>query len=268
MLKLAVIGAQALLGRELVEVLEAHECSVLPLASGHIGKQEEEEGDQVVFAPDPSLLENLDLVILADTPLNNEILDGFAGRILDLREGDVAIGESLPLTGSWPKGVTRLKGRPALEQVLAMVPKLVEGITDLSGVHLSSVARLGDRGVHGLANQSQAILEGQKPDESILGYRAAFEAIPQKPKGNLVEVRIPTFHGDLIILNLKGNLKVLDTPDHVTLVNTPPTSREVAVTNKLLAHYTSATDVSATLILGFDPILWGVLQPVLRILEL
>ena len=268
MLKLAVIGAQTLLGRELVEVLETRECSVLPLAVGPTTPQDE-EGDLVAFAPDPALLEGLDLVILADTPQDSEMLNDFPGRILDLRDGDAAVGEPLPLTGSWPSGIKRIKGRPALEQVLAFLPNLVDGITDLSGVYLCSVACLGERGVQGLAAQSRAILEGAEPDETLLGYRAAFEAVPQAPRGNLTEVRVPTFHGDLLILNLRGNLKVKETPKNVRWLDKPPTSREVAVTNMLLAHCAAGpANQGATLTLGFDPALWGVLQPIMRLLEL
>jgi hypothetical protein len=267
-LKIAIIGAQALLGRELAEVLENFDCSVLPLAAGPTSRQDE-EGDIVVFAPEPALLEGLDMVILTDTLINPEILDNFKGSILDLRDGDIATGEPFPLSGTWPKGAVRLKGRPALEQVLATVPALVDGVASLSGVHLRSVASFGDRGIKGLADQSRAILAGVDPDTSLLGYRAAFEAVPQTPKGNLVEVRIPTFHGDILILSLQGNLKQKDAPKNVQWMDTPPTSREVAVTHHLLAHYAQgATEQSATLTLGFDPILWGALQPVLRLLKL
>ncbi|MCL1908818.1 MAG: hypothetical protein FWG12_05565 [Holophagaceae bacterium] len=267
MLKLAVIGAEALIGRELTQVLEAHECSVLPLATGPISQQEE-EGDFVVFAPEPTLLEGLDMIVLADTPHNPEMLEGFVGRILDLREDGIATGEPLPLAGHWPKGVLRIKGRPALEQVLSIVPGLVEGIIDISGVHLTSVARMGDRGIRGLAVQSLAVLEGQDPDESLLGYRAAFEAIPQKPRGSLVEVRVPTFHGDILILSLKGDLKQKEAPQNIQWLDSPPTSRQVAVTNNLLAHFEPGAGKSATLILGYDPILWGVMNPIIRLLNL
>ena len=197
------------------------------------------------------------------------MLNDFQGRILDLRNGDVADGEPWPLAGPWPGGVRRIKGRPALEQVLAFLPSLVDGISDLSGVYLRSAACLGDRGVQGLAAQSRAILEGVEPDETILGYRAAFEAVPQAPRGSLTEVRIPTFHGDLLILNLRGSLKVKEAPKNVQWLDKPPTSREVAVTNMLLAHYAAGSaNQGATLTLGFDPILWGVLQPIMRMLEL
>ncbi|MDR1840697.1 MAG: hypothetical protein LBQ86_02095 [Holophagales bacterium] len=267
MLKLAVIGAQSLMGRELVELLETRECSVLPLATGPTTKRDE-EGGLVVFAPVPALLEGLDLVILADTPQDPEMLNGFQSRVLDLRDSSEAVGEPLPLSGAWPGGTTRIKLRPALEQVLAFIPRLVDGITDLGGVHLRSVACFGDRGIYGLAAQSRAVLEGVAPDETLLGYRAAFEAIPQMPRGSLTEVRIPTFHGDILILNLRGSLKVKDAPDNAKWLDKPPTSREVAVTSLLLAHYAAGTNQCATLTLGFDPILWGVLQPTLRLLEL
>jgi hypothetical protein len=268
MLKLAVIGAQTLFGRELVEVLETRECSVLPLATGPTS-QEDEEGGMVVFAPVPALLEGLDLIVLADTPLDREMLSGFPGRILDMRDGEEAIGEPMPLNPPWPKKIKRLKGRPAFEQVLALVPTLVEGVSGISGVHLSSVASLGDRGIQGLAAQSRAILEGAEPDERLLGYRAAFEAIPQFPHGNLVEVRMPVFHGDILILNLIGNLSALDAPENVQWLDKPPTSRAAAITNTLLAHFAAgATVQSATLTLGYDPILWGKLLPIMRLLEL
>ncbi len=67
MLKIAVIGAGSLLGRELVDTLEARECSVLPLSQGPMTR-DEEFGDLVMFAPEPALMEDIDLVILAETP--------------------------------------------------------------------------------------------------------------------------------------------------------------------------------------------------------
>jgi aspartate-semialdehyde dehydrogenase len=268
MLKIAVIGAQTLLGREVVGALETRECSVLPLAAGPTSIQDE-EGDIVVFAPSPNLVEGLDLIILAETPINQEMLRGFSGRILDMREGEEAAGEPMPLAGPWPKKAKRLKGRPAIEQVLAMVPDLVEGISGLSGIHLSSVASLGDRGIHGLAAQTRAILEGSEPDDNQLGYRAAFEAIPLTPRGSITEVRLPVFHGDMLILHLEGDLKTKEAPENAKWVEKPPTSREAAVSNTLLAHFAKgATPQSATLMLGFDPILWGKLLPTMRLLEL
>ena len=267
-MKLAVLGAQTLLGRELIEALETRDCSTLPLATGPMTLQEE-EGDPVAFAPDPDLLGGLDAVILADTPMDGGLLDVFRGRVLDLRSGGVAAGEPIPLSGTWPEGVERIKGRPINEQALALVPALVDGIEDISGVHLSSVACLGEPGILGLAAQSRAILDGREPDETPLGYRAAFEAIPLRPIGNFTEVRIPTFHGDIMIINLKGVLTKKAPPENAMWLDAPPTSREAAVTNQLLAHFAeSPSGLSATLTLGFDPILWGLLQPTLRILGL
>ncbi len=49
----------------------------------------------------------------------------------------------------------------------------------------------------------------------------------------------------------------------------PATSREVAVSPYLLAHFAPADEGrTGILTLGFDPILWGVLMPILRLLEL
>ncbi|MDP2876780.1 MAG: hypothetical protein Q8O00_11390, partial [Holophaga sp.] len=49
----------------------------------------------------------------------------------------------------------------------------------------------------------------------------------------------------------------------------PPTSREVAVSPELLAHLSTNPDgQTGILTLGFDPVLWGVLRPVLRVLDL
>lgn len=261
MLKLAVIGAQGLLGRELAGALEPH-ASVLPLATHSLSK-DEEEGDLVLFAPDRALLEGLDAVILTDTPPEG-LLEGFPGRILDARpEG--AEGEVLPF-GTWPAGATRLKLRPAVEQVLALVPKLAAGVTAVRGTHLRAVAHLGDTGVQGLHEQTKAILLGEEPDTETLGYRAAFEMVPQIPRGALLEVRVPVFHGDLLVLHLSGEgLKALDAPAGVAWTKTPPSSREVAVSSDLLANlHVDADGMGAVLTLGFDPILWGVLRPVLR----
>lgn len=270
MLKLAVIGAQTLLGRELVEVLEAKEASVLPLATAPLTR-EQEEGDLVVFAPDPALLEGLDLVILADTPQDPTLLESFPGRILDLRPQPE--GEPLPLRGAWPEGLKRLAGRPALDLVLAQVPQLVEGFGELGGTHLKAIAHLGQEGLEALMAQTVDVLNGQEPDPGKLGYRAAFEAIPQVPRGSLIEVRVPVFHGDLLILHLRAaegrSLSQREAPEGVAWVPAPPSSREVAVNSNLLAHLAlSADERSGILSLGFDPVLWGALRPVMRLLDL
>ncbi|MDR2561969.1 MAG: hypothetical protein LBC63_09400 [Holophagales bacterium] len=270
MLKLAVIGAQTLLGRELVQALEQLECSVLPLAVGPMSAKDEEDNDLVVFAPEPALLESLDTAILADAPHDPSLIENFKGRVLDLREDGTATGEPMPLTGPWPEGTSRLRGRPAIELALAMVPSLVHGAEHVHGVHLRSVAHLGEKGIHGLADQTRAILDGFEPDVSALGYRAAFEAIPMPPKENLVEIMIPTFHGDILVLNIRGRLQKIDTPENIQDIqwlDAPPTSRDVAISDKLLLHY-APNSGGAVLVMGFDPILWGTLQPVARLLGL
>lgn len=272
MLKLAVIGAQTLLGRELVQSLEPQECSVLPLSTGTL-TQAEEEGDLVVFAPDPALMEGLDVVILADTPVNPDLLADFQGRILDLRAEPDPKLEPMPLSGTWPDQPKALRGRPALEQVLALVPVLVDCVGGVSGTHLRSVACLGDRGVEGLMEQTLAVLNGEDPSLEKLDYRAAFEVVPQVPRGSLIEVRVPAFHGDLLILHLRANdgiaLVQKEVPAGVQWVDHPPSSREVAVSSDLLAHLVlNEAGRSGLLTLGFDPILWGILRPTLRLLGL
>ncbi len=272
MLKLAVIGAQTQLGRELVQALEAQECSVLPLSTGPLTVAQE-IGDLVVFAPSPLLLEGLDLVILASSPLDPEMIPAFPGRVLDLREEPDEAAEPMPLTGIWPKDHRVLRGRPALEMVLTLLPGLVEGLGDISGTHLRSVASLGDHGLEGLSQQTVAVLKGDDPNTESLGYRAAFEVVPQVPRGALIEVRVPVFHGDLLILHLRAEegqtLKAREAREGVAWVERPPTSREVAVSSDLLAHLaTGAEGRTGILTLGFDPILWGILRPVLRLLEL
>lgn len=272
MLKIAVVGAGALLGRELVDTLEARECSVLPLSHGPT-TVEEELGDVVIFAPSPALLEEIELVILAETPLSDEILAGFEGRILDLRsDADPAL-DPMPVSGPWPAGAKILRNRPAVEQVLATLPRLVGGIGEVGGTHLRSVAFQGDKGLDGLLEQTMAVLKGEDPSIEKLGYRAAFEVIPQFPRGRFVEVRVPAFHGDLLVLHLTagqgGLLTQLEAPQGVTWSDHPPSSREVSVTPELLAHLSLSDGGRAgVLTLGFDPILWGTLMPVLRLLEL
>jgi hypothetical protein len=273
MLKLAVVGAQTLLGRELVGALEARDCSVVPLATGVL-TAEEEEGDLVVFAPVPALLEGLDAVILADTPQSEELLDGFPGRLLDLRDTPEPRLDPIPLLGPWPEGGSRaLRGRPAIEQILMLLPQLVTGLGDVAGTHLRSVACLGDRGIDGLMDQTVALLKGEEPNTTELGYRAAFEVVPQVARGRFVEVRVPVFHGDLLVLHLRapegGRLGVREAPEGCKWVPTPPSSREVAINSDLLAHFAPSADgLTAVLTLGFDPILWGALRPTLRVFGL
>lgn len=274
MLKLAVIGAQTLLGRELVNALEAQDASVVPLSIGAL-TVEEEVGDLVVFAPSRLLLEGLDAVILADTP-DMALLEGFPGRILDLRSEPEARIDPMPLAGPWPKGVKSLRGRPALEQVLALLPSLLEGVGEVGGTHLRSVAWLGDRGLDGLVEQTLAVLNGEDPDLAKLGYRQAFEVVPFTPaagKGRLMEVRVPSFHGDLLILQVRASegrsLVKKEAPAGVKWVEAAPSSRDVAITSDLLAHVDLTGDgKAAVLTLGFDPVLWGVLRPTMRVLDL
>jgi hypothetical protein len=274
MLKLAVIGAQTLLGRELVNALEARDASVVPLSIGAL-TVEEEIGDLVVFAPTPLLLEGLDAVILADTP-DPELLEGFPGRILDLRpEPEVRI-DPLPLAGAWPQGVKSLRGRAALEQVLALLPSLLDGVGEVGGTHLRSVAWMGDRGLDGLVEQTLAVLNGEDPDLTKLGYRQAFEVVPVTPpagRGRLMEIRIPSFHGDLLVLQVRASegktLAKKEPPPGVKWVETAPSSRDVAVSADLLAYMDLAPDGRAAMVtLGFDPVLWGVLRPTMRVLGL
>ena len=274
MLKLAVIGAQTLLGRELVGALEAREASVLPLSIGPLSV-EEEIGDLVVFAPSQALLEGMDTVILADTP-DPALLEGFPGRILDLRSEPEPRINPMPLSGPWPQGVKSLRGRPALEQVLALVPSLLTGVGEVGGIHLRSVAWMGDRGLDGLVEQTLSVLNGEDPDLTKMGYRQAFEVVPVPPvagKGRLMEIRVPSFHGDLLILQIRAldgqALVKKDPPMGVKWVEAPPSSRDVAVSADLLAHGDLTTDgKSAVLSLGFDPVLWGVLRPAMRVLGL
>jgi hypothetical protein len=274
MQKIAIIGAQTLLGRELTLALEAVDASVLPLTTGPLSEAEE-EGDLVVFAPDAVLLEGLDLVILVDTLQVPGLLDAFPGRILDLRENTdpKVAGDPMPLAGEWPPTVLRYRGRPALDQALALVPALVDGVGALSGTHLRSVSCLGERGLQGLLEQTQAVLAGEEPETEKLGYRGAFEVLPQPARGHLLEVRVPVFHGDLLILKIQGlndgKLLAKPAPKGVLWVEVPPSSRDVAVTAEALAHLQLTEDGrSAWLTLGYDPILWGTLRPTLRLLGL
>ncbi len=272
MLKIAVIGAGTLLGRELVEILETRDCSVLPLTGGPL-TMDEELGDVVMFAPHPGLLEGIEMVILTETPASADLLADYHGRLVDLRmDADPAL-PVMPLAGGWPEGVKALRSRPTVEQVLAILPKLVGNLGEVGGTHLRSVAFLGDRGLDGLMEQTVAVFKGEDPNTEKLGYRAAFEVIPQVPRGRLVEVRVPAFHGDLLILHLSapagGKLTRLEAPDGVAWAEAPPSSREVAVNSNLLAHLSLCEeDRAGVLTLGFDPILWGTLVPLLRILGL
>jgi hypothetical protein len=274
MLKLAVIGAQTLLGRELVGALEARDASVVPLSIGPL-TVEEEVGDLVVFAPSPLLLEGLDAVILADTP-DFTLLEAFPGRILDLRAEPEARIDPMPLAGPWPQGVKSLRGRPALEQVLALLPTLLDGVAEVGGVHLRSVAWMGDRGLDGLVEQTLAVLNGEDPDLAKLGYRQAFEVVPVTPvagKGRLMEIRVPSFHGDLLILQIRAqegrSLATKEAQAGVKWVDAVPSSRDVAISADLLAHLDLVPDGrTGVLTLGFDPVLWGVLRPAMRVLGL
>jgi hypothetical protein len=193
--------------------------------------------------------------------------------VLDLRSDANLDLPPMPLAGGWPEGVKVLRGRPALEQVLGLLPRLVTGLGEVSGTHLESVSHLGDRGVDGLMEQTAAIFKGEDPEIATLGYRAAFEVVPELPRGRMIRIKVPVFHGDLLVLHLRAadgqTLARLEAPQGVEWRDRPATSREVAVSPYLLAHFGVGEEGrSAVLTLGFDPILWGVLMPALRLLGL
>jgi len=55
----------------------------------------------------------------------------------------------------------------------------------------------------------------------------------------------------------------------VKWVDATPSSRDVAVSADLLAHADITPDGKAAMLtLGFDPVLWGVLRPTMRVLGL
>ena len=124
--------------------------------------------------------------------------------------------------------------------------------------------------------QTLSVLNGEDPDLAKLGYRQAFEVVPVTPavgKGRLMEVRVPSFHGDLLILQIRAaeaqSLTKKGAPGGVKWVETAPSSRDVAVSAELLAHVDITADGKAAMLtLGFDPVLWGVLRPTMRILGL
>ena len=114
---------------------------------------------------------------------------------------------------------------------------------EVGGTHLRSVAWMGDRGLDGLVEQTLAVLNGEDPDLAKLGYRQAFEVVPVTPaagKGRLMEIRVPSFHGDLLILQIRAaegkTLAKKAAPAGVAWVDAPPSSRDVAVSADLLAH--------------------------------
>ncbi len=269
MLKVAVVGAQDILGQEIVRTLETYRCSVLPLASGPLTK-DQEENDIVAFAPTPDLIQGYDTVVLAQrAPVG--LLDGFPGRVLDVTV-DASQGVPAPIKGAWGSE-QRLFIRPAVEQILILLPHLVDHLGTVSGVHLRSVSHRGESGLMELHQQSVAVLQGEEPDVTSLGYRAAFEVVPQKPKGRITDVLTPTFHGDLLVLHVHNSetlmSKKAQLPDQVRWVEAPPTSRDVATQGEVLVY----TDLNpagheATLIIAFDAILWGVLHPMVRLLSL
>lgn len=269
MLKIAVVGAQDILGQELVRTLEAHHCSVLPLASGPLTK-EQEENDIVAFTPTPELIKDYDAIILAQ-PEPKGLLDKFSGRVLDVTS-DASRGTPAPLVGAWGTE-NRLFVRPAVEQILLLLPGLIENFGTVSGVYLRSVSHRGETGLMELHQQSVAVLQGEEPGTAPLGYRAAFELVPQKPKGRITDIFTPTFHGDILVLNLinpdKLMSKITNAPDQVVWVDTPPTSRDASTRSEALAYADlDSSGHYATLIIGFDAILWGVLRPMIRLLSL
>jgi hypothetical protein len=135
---------------------------------------------------------------------------------------------------------------------------------------------MGDRGLEGLVEQTLAVLNGEDPDLTKLGYRQAFEVVPVTPtvgKGRLMEVRVPSFHGDLLILQVRAaeglRLTKREAPGGARWVEATPSSRDVAISADLLVHIDLTADGKAAMLtLGFDPVLWGVLRPTMRVLGL
>ena len=77
----------------------------------------------------------------------------------------------------------------------------------------------------------------------------------------------------LLILQVRASegqhLTRKEAPEAVKWMETTPSSRDVAVSAELLAHLDLTGDRKAAMLtLGFDPVLWGVLRPTMRILGL
>lgn len=269
--KIAVVGAQSLFGQEIVRGLEQQHCSVLPLASTTLTREQEEE-EIVAFTPTPELVEGFELMVLVSDPPEG-LLDTFKGKVLDIRSR-ATLGNPAPLTGQWPSSERILFLRPAVDTAIATLPSLFGEIAELSGVHLKSMAHQGELGILELHQQSIAVLQGEEPDSTLLGYRAAFELIPHSPRGKLIEVLTPTFHGDLLCMMIKpspGALipKVQPNVEGVVWLQHPPTSREIATQSQLFVYVAHDDQgASAQVILGFDAILYGVLRPLFRLLDL
>lgn len=272
MIKIAVLGANTFIGRELVNALEHFECSVLPLhceetASGL------DNYDEVLFAPDQALLKNIDVVIVVKKHKSN-LLSDYTGRILYIDDNDGNCDNSADIsnTGLWPDNKQILQIKSVLYQILTVAKDIVHNVDFLNGVYLQSVAHLGDDGVHGLMSQSVDILNGNEPKLEKLGYRAAFEVIPSLPINNITYVKTPTFHGDILILHLIAKdgkqLKLVNNNTHnIKWCDRPPTSREVATSANILANFTLLNNNhTAVLTLGFDPILWGIISPIVKLL--
>ena len=79
--------------------------------------------------------------------------------------------------------------------------------------------------------------------------------------------------GDLLILQVRAaegkTLVKKEALPGVKWVDSVPSSRDVAISADLLAYLDLTADAkAAVLTLGFDPVLWGVLRPTMRVLDL
>jgi aspartate-semialdehyde dehydrogenase len=204
LLRVAVIGAGGLLGRELLAVLERRKLPIVELvpigSAGSAGEGVEFQGDDLPLRPPETALAGLDAVFLcapAEESLNH------ARRALHARvpcfdlSGALARSEDVPLLDGEadPDACERARGLPLLSvaggpalawhRVLAPLEREA-GLRAVAITALESASTAGHRAFTSLSSETAALLNQQEPPEAgPLPWPLAFDCHPATDEADL-----------------------------------------------------------------------------------
>jgi len=189
---MAVLGATGILGKQLLEALEA---KGLPSESLTLLASERSEGEEVSYGGDslwiermgPTALKGIDLALLAlprGVAAQAVLWAEQAGiGVMDFSGGSPpqipllsphALGKEGP---QWPSGKPQVSLASPLAQVLACMLFPLKPFGRIEATALCGAACLGQAGVRALEKQTLALLNGREPEVEG-GHRQAFNLLP------------------------------------------------------------------------------------------
>ncbi|MGL4366975.1 MAG: Asd/ArgC dimerization domain-containing protein [Brevinemataceae bacterium] len=197
--KVAIIGVESIVGRELVRVLEEQ---VFPLTDLHLFESEKGIGNTILFNNKNLIIEELSEHVLKEGRFKFVFFAGFSDK--DVREyASIALESGAVVIDHTSYFFTKQHQVPVIappinskelkkESVIAVVPNSIAfqasmclapiqekcSILDINISALCAVSEFGDEGVADLENQIDSIFYGKEPGSLVFPYQIAYNVIP------------------------------------------------------------------------------------------